>query len=960
MKRMLINATQEEELRVALVDGQRLYDLDIENRSRQQKKANVYKGRITRVEPSLEAAFVDYGAERHGFLPLKEITPAFFYRSPSEIRGRFSIKDVVKEGSEVIVQVDKEERGNKGAALTTFASLAGRYMVLMPNNPSAGGISRRIEGDDRSELRDAMKSLEIPEGMGVIARTAGVGRSAEEMQWDLNYLLHLWEAISAAGAKPAPFLIYQESNVVIRALRDYLRDDIDEILFDSDETFQQAIDFVELVMPNYKSRIKRYADDIPLFNRYQIESQIETAYQREVKLTSGGSIVIDPTEAMVTIDINSARATRGSNIEETARQTNLEAADEIARQLRLRDMGGLIVIDFIDMSSNSSQREVENRLREALEPDRARIQTGRISRFGLLEMSRQRLRPSLEETSSVVCPRCTGQGTIRDTKSLALSVLRLLEEESNKERSAQIRAIVPLEIATYLLNEKRQAIMEIEQRHKLHVLVIPNANMETPHFEVQRFRDDSTELETEEASYELSPELETSTLLPEPGKEPMAVAQAVVRGVRPDVPAPKPSEKPEPATESVAEATSGKGFFGRLFAKLLGAEEVPAPAVVVDTPKAPSQNQRRGRRPDRGSGKQQQKQRTDSPRQGRGGEDGRRPKRQSAERDGNEAAAAVPERPGPEVAEKDQNEEDQRPKRRRRRGGRGRGPKPEGQGQAQTEQISSTSDSKEENQQPAETASSANSAKEEPQSRPERPSRRPRDFQPDRGSPRRRDEIIVDSSPDIQAVDAGEASTDAQAAPADPSGAEATVTDVISEQPISIADPSPAAETVVAEVSPPVATDIVSEETETPDPGAEAEAEIVAEAESNAKLPAETPAETPAPVQTSSVATGSVATEEITEEPAPEAVPARSLGRTSNDPRLNPRSTNDIKIVTERLHIDPSTFAPVELPVTRRPPVARSANDPRSKSAIGSAANRPPDAEGGNAGDVALKEPASG
>jgi len=501
MKKMLINATQPEEIRVALVDGQRLYDLDIENRTRLQKKANIYIGKITRVEPSLEAAFVDFGADRHGFLPLKEIAREYFYRNPGDVDGRFKIKDVVKEGTKVIVQVDKEERGTKGAALTTFISLAGRYMVLMPNNPRAGGISRRIEGDERTELRESLSELDIPNGMGVIIRTAGVGRSAEELQWDLSYLLQLWTAITeAAENNRDPILLYQESNVIIRAVRDYLRDDVDQVLIDSPEAFRQAGDFVRMVMPKYENRMRLYEDNIPLFNRFQIESQIETAFQREVRLPSGGSIVIDPTEALISIDINSARATKGSNIEDTALQTNLEAADEIARQLRLRDMGGLVVIDFIDMGTSRNQRAVENRIRDALAIDRARVQVGRISRFGLLEMSRQRLRPSLGETSAIVCPRCTGQGTIRDTKSLSLSILRLLEEEAIKDRSAEVRAIVPVDVAAYLLNEKRTTLSEIEQLTRVRVLVIPNPNLETPHFEVQRLRDDEVS-EDRENSY---------------------------------------------------------------------------------------------------------------------------------------------------------------------------------------------------------------------------------------------------------------------------------------------------------------------------------------------------------------------------------------------------------------------------------------------------------------------------
>ncbi|WP_341937116.1 ribonuclease E [Marinimicrobium sp. C2-29] len=545
MKRMLINATQPEELRVALVDGQWLYDLDIENRNREQKKANIYKGKITRVEPSLEAAFVDYGADRHGFLPLKEISREYFTKSPNDGDGRVKIKEVVKEGTEVIVQVDKEERGNKGAALTTFVSLAGRYLVLMPNNPRAGGISRRIEGDDRSQLKEALGSVEIPSGMGIIIRTAGVGRTGEELQWDLNYLLQLWESIDkAAKSAPAPNFLFQESNVIIRAIRDYLRQDIGEVIVDNQEAYDLAKGFIQQVMPNFGSRVKLYTDDIPLFNRYQIESQIETAFQREVKLPSGGSIVIDVTEALVSIDINSSRATKGSDIEETALQTNVEAADEIARQLRLRDMGGLIVIDFIDMQPARNQREVETRMRDALTMDRARVQVGRISRFGLLEMSRQRLRPSLGEVHSKVCPRCNGQGTIRGTRSLALSILRLVEEEAQKERSAEIRAIAPLSVATYLLNEKRKTISDIERRNTTRVVVVPNAEMMTPHFEVQRLRDDDEG--TLETSYKIvasvdehaEEEAEAQAKAPPP-------PQPAVQPAAPSQPAPAPAqEKP--------------------------------------------------------------------------------------------------------------------------------------------------------------------------------------------------------------------------------------------------------------------------------------------------------------------------------------------------------------------------------------------------------------------------------
>ncbi|WP_205890082.1 ribonuclease E [Pseudomonas jilinensis] len=538
MKRMLINATQPEELRVALVDGQRLYDLDIESGAREQKKANIYKGRITRVEPSLEAAFVDFGSERHGFLPLKEISREYFSKQPE---GRINIKDVLKEGQEVIVQVDKEERGNKGAALTTFISLAGRYLVLMPNNPRAGGISRRIEGEERNELREALNSLNVPADMGMIVRTAGLGRSAEELQWDLDYLLQLWEAIKGASAeRTAPFLIYQESNVIIRAIRDYLRQDIGEVLIDNEKVKDDALNFISQVMPQYASKVKLYEDSVPLFNRFQIESQIETAFEREVKLPSGGSIVIDHTEALVSIDINSARATKGGDIEETALQTNLEAAEEIARQLRLRDIGGLIVIDFIDMTPAKNQRAVEERMRESLEADRARVQVGRISRFGLLEMSRQRLRPSLGETSGIVCPRCNGRGTIRDVESLSLSVLRLIEEEALKDRTAEVRAHVPIAVATFLLNEKRDVLAKTEIRTRVRILVLPNEHMETPHFDVQRLRDDHESVLSGETSYTISAEVEHEEPAPVSQTRAVVRQEAAVKSIAPTRPAPAP------------------------------------------------------------------------------------------------------------------------------------------------------------------------------------------------------------------------------------------------------------------------------------------------------------------------------------------------------------------------------------------------------------------------------------
>ena len=566
MKRMLINATHPEELRVALVDGQRLFDLDIESSTREQKKANIYKGRITRVEPSLEAAFVDFGADRHGFLPLKEISKEYFKKSPGQIEGKVNIKEVVSEGQEVIIQVDKEERGNKGAALTTFISLAGRYLVLMPNNPRAGGISRRIEGEDRAQLKDAMNGVQVPKSMGIIVRTAGIGRTAEELQWDLDYLVQFWEAITqAAGERKAPFLIHQESNVIIRAVRDYLRQDIGEVLIDADSVYEDVLSFVRAVMPTFENKIKLYKDEIPLFSRYQIEGQIETAFQREVKLPSGGSIVIDPTEALVSIDINSSRATKGHDIEETALQTNLEAAEEIARQLRLRDMGGLIVIDFIDMTPAKHQREVEQKMREALEIDRARVQVGKISRFGLLEMSRQRLRPSLGETRSEVCPRCEGQGTIRGIESLALSIMRLIYEESSKEKTAEVRAIVPVSVATFLLNEKRKQLADIETRQGVAVVVVPVPNMETPHFEIVRMRlDEATpeHVSSHQVAHEYNEREEVT--VEAPNAEKPVREQAAVKAIRPSAPAPAAA----PSAAAAASAEPEEGLFRKLGKKI--------------------------------------------------------------------------------------------------------------------------------------------------------------------------------------------------------------------------------------------------------------------------------------------------------------------------------------------------------------------------------------------------------
>ncbi|KAE9625843.1 ribonuclease E [Aeromonas veronii] len=602
MKRMLINATQEEELRVALVDGQQLYDLDIESPGHEQKKANIYKGKITRVEPSLEAAFVDYGAERHGFLPLKEIARNYF-PSGYSYQGRPNIKEVVREGQEVIVQIDKEERGTKGAALTTFISLAGSYLVLMPNNPRAGGISRRIEGDERTELKEALSGLTVPEGMGLIVRTAGVGKSPEELEWDLNVLLNHWDSIhKASQERAAPVLIHQESNVIVRAIRDYLRRDVGEILIDNPVIFERAKAHIELVRPDFLNRVKLYRGEVALFNHFQIESQIESAFQREVRLPSGGSIVIDPTEALTSIDINSSRATKGGDIEETALQTNLEAADEIARQLRLRDLGGLIVIDFIDMTPVRHQREVENRLREAVHQDRARIQLGRISRFGLLEMSRQRLRPSLNESSSHICPRCQGQGVIRDNESLALSILRLIEEEAMKDNTEQVHGQVPVDVAAYLLNEKRAAIASLEQRNDVRVYIIPNQHLETPHYEVTRIRQNEI---PEAASYELKTEIAKPVYQPKQAQV-IEREQPLLQGfAQPTQPAPVAAQ--QQTAPAVAAAPAEAGFFSKLIKGITGLfssdaapAEVKAPA---DKPAAREARKEEGQRHQREEGR---------------------------------------------------------------------------------------------------------------------------------------------------------------------------------------------------------------------------------------------------------------------------------------------------------------------------------------------------------------------
>jgi len=693
MKRMLINATQQEELRVALVDGQRLYDLDIESPGHEQKKANIYKGKITRIEPSLEAAFVDYGAERHGFLPLKEIAREYFPASYNS-HGRPNIKDVLREGQEVIVQIDKEERGNKGAALTTFISLAGSYLVLMPNNPRAGGISRRIEGDDRTELKEALASLELPDGMGLIVRTAGVGKSAEALQWDLSFRLKHWDAIKkAAESRPAPFLIHQESNVIVRAFRDYLRQDIGEILIDNPKVMEMARQHISaLGRPDFSSKIKLYTGEIPLFSHYQIESQIESAFQREVRLPSGGSIVIDSTEALTAIDINSARATRGGDIEETAFNTNLEAADEIARQLRLRDLGGLIVIDFIDMTPVRHQRAVENRLREAVRQDRARIQISHISRFGLLEMSRQRLSPSLGESSHHVCPRCSGTGTVRDNESLSLSILRLIEEEALKENTQEVHAIVPVPIASYLLNEKRTAVNAIETRQGgVRCVIVPNDQMQTPHYSVLRVRKGE---ETPMLSYLLPKLHEEAMALPseeETSERKRPEQPALATFAMPDVPpAPATAEAPVSATPAVQKtapaaspAAEGPGLFSRFMTalkKLFATEEskpVEQPPVVKVEEKAersqerrkPRQNNRRDRndrsdRNERNDRRDNRNERNDNSESRETREDNRRNRREKPQ---NTETRDVRQTGASEEADQPKAREEQQPRRDRNR-----------------------------------------------------------------------------------------------------------------------------------------------------------------------------------------------------------------------------------------------------------------------------------------------------
>ena len=721
MKRMLFNATQAEELRVAIVDGQKLLDLDIESAGKEQKKSNIYKGVITRVEPSLEAAFIDYGTERHGFLPFKEIARAYF--KPGVDVGRARIQDAIEEGQELIVQVEKDERGTKGAALTTFISLAGRYLVLMPNNPRGGGVSRRVEGEDRNELRDLMDQLVVPQGMSIIGRTAGIGRTLEEIQWDLNYLLKVWEAIEGAAstqrdesgkiANPAPYLIYLESNLVVRAIRDYFHDEIGEILVDTEDIELQARAFMSAVMPNKVHLVKLYRDNVPLFSRFQIEHQIESAYSRQVSLPSGGAVVIDHTEALVAIDVNSARATRGGDIEETAFRTNMEAADEVARQLRLRDLGGLIVIDFIDMENPRNQRDVENRLRESMRYDRARVQLGKISRFGLMELSRQRLRPSLADAAHEPCPRCSGTGHIRGTESTALHILRIIQEEAMKENSAAVHAQVPVDVATFLLNEKRTEIASIEARMKVNVVLIPNIHLETPNYKVERLRHDDLNQEgILPASYNLVEVPSEETTAEAAVQEAKAVRpQAAVQNVVPEQPAPTQAPASAPAA-AAAVPSSSPGLLHRLFGWLkigdsspaANEEAAPKPAPRAESREPEARADGRGGR-DRNGGRDRsggrgprdrgdrrpQHARGERPERDRQG--GERPERQAGERPAGERPAGErPERDRQDRHERGPRGDRDRPERGAQRGERRdeRGPRPERAGQGRREQRDDT------------------------------------------------------------------------------------------------------------------------------------------------------------------------------------------------------------------------------------------------------------------------------
>ncbi|MDA7589333.1 ribonuclease E [Porticoccaceae bacterium] len=889
MKRMLINASHTEEVRVAMVDGQRLYDLDIENRTREQKKSNIYKGKVTRVEPSLEAAFIDYGAERHGFLPLKEISREYFKKGASD-GGRVRVQDALKEGQEVVVQVEKEERSNKGAALTTFISLAGRYLVLMPNNPRAGGISRRIEGDERADLREAMRGLDIPDGMGAIVRTAGIGRATEELQWDFNYLLQLWNTITEeSGKAKAPHFLFQESNVIVRAIRDYLRQDVGEVIVDGEEAYALAAAFITTVMPDFRSKVKFYQDEIPLFNRYQVENQIDTAFCREVSLPSGGSIVIDITEALVSIDINSARATKGGDIEETAFNTNKEAAEEIARQLRLRDVGGLIVIDFIDMLNSRHQKDVENKMRNALEVDRARVQVGRISRFGLLEMSRQRLRPSLEETMSRTCPRCKGQGTIRGTRSLALSILRLVEEEAQKEFSREIRAIVPVPVATFLLNEKRKEISDIESRNSIQVTVLPNTEMQTPHFEVVRIRNQDEE--STDFSYRLADELsKPEEEVVTEAAEPQALPKPAVKTVIPSTPAPVMA--PAPVVEE-----KSQGFVKRLWASMFGETEEP---VVEKKPK-PTNNRGRNDRNNRNRSGQNNR--------NRGGQNNRRPNERNAE---NKNAGTEQSNDQKTAPKGNQNRNNRRNKNNR----------PKDAVAPKEAAVQKTTDTK-----PVETSAKAEGG--------DQLKRRPDDKR--RGPRRRRQRQDVPKAMLDQATALTNSPSDAAVdkAAASPSAEVETpkaTTDLTPAKDVSVADtaqpkeakPKPkrkaapkakASKDESSSKAVDTSTDSVVDNADTPKKPEAKKSAAKVKAKPKAKPATAGKAKPTADSEASSV--------------------VDTVVRASNDPRKKPKPVVEVKVSTERVEIPAPAVSSEPTPVASKPKKAgpRASNDPRKKRA---------------------------
>jgi len=891
MKRMLINASHTEEVRVAMVDGQRLYDLDIENRTREQKKSNIYKGKVTRVEPSLEAAFIDYGAERHGFLPLKEISREYFKKGASD-GGRVRVQDALKEGQEVIVQVEKEERSNKGAALTTFISLAGRYLVLMPNNPRAGGISRRIEGDERADLREAMRGLDIPDGMGAIVRTAGIGRATEELQWDFNYLLQLWNTITEeSGKAKAPHFLFQESNVIVRAIRDYLRQDVGEVIVDGEEAYALAAAFITTVMPDFRSKVKFYQDEIPLFNRYQVENQIETAFCREVSLPSGGSIVIDITEALVSIDINSARATKGGDIEETAFNTNKEAAEEIARQLRLRDVGGLIVIDFIDMLNSRHQKDVENKMRDALEVDRARVQVGRISRFGLLEMSRQRLRPSLEETMSRTCPRCKGQGTIRGTRSLALSILRLVEEEAQKEFSREIRAIVPVPVATFLLNEKRKEISDIESRNNIRVTVLPNTEMQTPHFEVVRIRNQDEE--TTDFSYRLANELSkpeeevvTDTAAPQ------ALPKPAVKTVIPSTPAPVMA--PAPVIEE-----KSQGFVKRLWASMFGETEEPA---VEKKPK-PTNNRSRNNRNNRNRGGQNNR--------NRGGQNNRRPNERNAE---NKNASAEQSNDQKTAPKGNQNRNNRRNKNNR----------PKDAVAPKEASVQKTTDTK-----TVETSAKAEGG--------DKLKRRPDDKR--RGPRRRRQrqdvpKAMLDQASTLTNSPSDEAADKAPTSPSEEVKTPKATTDRTPVKDVSVADtaqPKEAKPKPKRKAAP-------KAKSSQDEPSSKAIDTISDSVVDNADTPKKPVAKKSAAKAKAKAKPKAKPSKADKAKPAgdSEASPvADTAVRASNDPRKKPKPVVEVKVSTERVEMPSPTVSSDPIPVPSKPKKAgpRASNDPRKKRA---------------------------